>query len=313
MDKQQVIDTYIENSNKKSILGFLGINKFLGVDNAIKQYLNGENKPDIKSTEGFWDFLKGSIMINFFLKDKKNELDKLKEYLDLNKDNKIQLESLAAEIKKWTTVEKAIITNSTAAPTTNPEVPTVPTAKTDVLPVAPTPIIETQSPNTEIKIIKNSIEIKWDFATIKEVKNSDWKIILECKWESPYIHIDALDDVLWLSQIFFQKTWNPLTLSSAYRTIEHQKKLKAEKWDQAASPWESWHNLWLSIDIEWWDRYSKEVWWIKWMKELSKKYNFYPLSTEDWHFDYKTLPDADNRLAQAQVLDRDFQDRDLVA
>ena len=51
MDKQQVIDTYIEKNNKKSILGFLGINKMLGVDKAIKQYLTNENKPDITSTE----------------------------------------------------------------------------------------------------------------------------------------------------------------------------------------------------------------------------------------------------------------------
>lgn len=110
MDKQQVIDTYIEKNNKKSILGFLGINKMLGIDKAIKQYLTNENKPDITSTESIWDFLKWNILINFFLKDKKNELDKLKEYLDLNKDNKTQLESLAAEIKKWTEVEKAIST-----------------------------------------------------------------------------------------------------------------------------------------------------------------------------------------------------------
>lgn len=110
MDKQQVIDTYIEKNNKKSILGFLGINKVLGVDKAIKQYLSNENKPDITSTENIWDFLKWNILINFFLKDKKNELDKLKEYLDLNKDNKTQLENLAAEIKKWTEVEKAIST-----------------------------------------------------------------------------------------------------------------------------------------------------------------------------------------------------------
>lgn len=293
MDKQQVIDTYIEKNNKKSILGFLGINKMLGIDKAINQYLSEEKIPDITSTKKAWDFLKWNILINLFLKDKKNELDKLKEYLDLNKNNKTQLESLANEIKKWTKVEKAI--SSPIVATTN---------------IATTaPITEVDPQNMEIKTIKDSIEIKWAFADIKEVKNSDWKIILECKWESPYIHTDALDDVLWLAQEFFQKTWKTFTLSSVYRTLSHQESLKKKKWNLAATPWESWHNLWLSIDMDDWDRYSKKIWWINWMRDLAKKYNFLPLATEDWHFDHKTLPNPGNRLAQAKSLDKDFQDR----
>lgn len=296
MDKQQVIDTYIEKNNNKSILGFLGINKMLGIDKAIKQYLNWENKPDITSTENFWDFIKWNILINFFLKDKKNELDKLKEYLDLNKDNKNQLESLANEIKKWTEIEKAIIVPVpvTVVTTSNTEVPTV--------------------INSEVKTIRNSIEINWDFAYIKEVKNADWKVILECteKTETPYIHVDALDDILWFAQEFFQKTWKPLTLNSAYRTIENQKKLKTKKWNQAATPWESGHNLWLSIDIEWWDRYDREIGGIDWMRRLAEKYNFLPLSSEDRHFDHRNLPNPGSRLAQAKTLDKDFQERKLA-
>lgn len=287
MDKQQVIDTYIEKNNKKSILGFLGINKMLGIDKAIKQYLTNENKPDITSAANIWDFLKWNILINLFLKNKKNELDKLKEYLDLNKDNKAQLESLASEIKKGTAVEKAI-----ENPTQNS-------------------ISENYSENPEIKTIKESIEIKWTFANIKEVKNSAWQIILECTKgvDTPYIHTDALDDMIWFAQEFFQKTWKPLSLNSAYRTIENQRKQKAEKWDKAAAPGESGHNLWLSIDIDWWDRYEKQIGWINWMRDLAKKYNFYPLASEDRHFDYKTLPNPGNRLAQAEILDKDFQDK----
>lgn len=289
MDKQQVIDTYIEKNNKKSILGFLGINKMLGVDKAIKQYLSSENKPDITSTENIWDFLKWNILIKFFLKNKKDELDKLKEYLNLNKDNKAQLESLASEIKKWTTVEKAI---ANPTPTT-------------------TSTSEIYSQDPEIKAIRNSIEIKWTFADIKEVKNSAWQIILECKWATPYINPEALDDLLWFAVEFFQKTWNALTISSAYRTIENQRKQKAEKWWNAAEPGFSGHNLWLSMDLEWADRYSSQVWWINWIRELAKKYNFYPLASEDRHFDYKTLPNPGNRLAQAEILDKRFQENNL--
>lgn len=161
MDKQQVIDTYIEKNNKKSILGFLGINKFLGVDNAIKQYLNNENKPDLNSSEGLWSFLKGSIMINFFLKDKKNELDKLKEYLDVNKDNKIQLESLANEIRKGTEVEKAISNpaiQNQVTDTTKENIETTPRTETTPKTEPETKVVSETSPDITDKYIKSVIK-----------------------------------------------------------------------------------------------------------------------------------------------------------
>lgn len=287
IDKQQVIDTYIDKNNNKSVLGFLGINRMLGIDKAIKQYLNAETKPDIKSTENIWDFLKGSILINFFLKDKKNELDKLKEYLEINKDNQMELENLSNEIKKWTEIEKALITTKEKTYETN----------------------NTNIP-TDIKAIRNAVEIKWDFANIKEVKDTDGKVILECisTIETPYIHIDVLDDLLSFAKEFFENTWKSLTLNSAYRTISHQEKLKKEKWAQAAKAWESGHNLWLSIDIEWWDRYDQKIGWINGIREIAKKHNFYPLSWENRHFDHKTLPNAGERLALAQSLDKNFQE-----
>ncbi len=296
MDKQQVIDAYIEKNNNKSILGFFGVNKMLGIDKAIQQYLTGENKIDITSTEKLWDSIKGNILINLFLKDKKTELDKLKDYLDLHKDNQTQLANLAAEIKKWTALEKALVESKEIQ---SPE-KTIPGPDKEVL--------ANSDINPEIKSIRSSIEIKGSLANIKEVKNADGKVVLECIWETPYIKESILNDILWFAQEFFQKTWKSLTLSSAYRTIAHQEELKKEKWDQAAKPWESWHNLWLSIDIDWWDRYSKEIWWITWIKKLADKYNFYPLSNEDRHFDHKTLPDAGERLAMAQGLDKDFQE-----
>jgi len=293
--KEQVIDTYIAHKNENSILDFFGINKMLGIDKTIKQYLNGEVKSDIKSTNNIWDFLKNNIMINFFLRDKKDELDKLKEYLETNKDNKTELDNLANEIKKWTEIESAL-------------------KKPGLTTIANRDVIDNRTITPEIQAIKNSIEIKWQFAHIKEVKNKDGKVILECskETETPYINIDVLEDLLWLALDFYKKTWDPLTINSAYRTIENQKKQKAAKWEIAAEPWESWHNLWLSIDIAWWDRYNKNMGWINGIRELAKNYNFYPLSTEDWHFDHKTLPDAGKRLAQAQSLDKDFQERNLA-
>lgn len=101
INKAQVIDTYIEKTQKKSFLGFLWINKILGIDDAIKSYLTWEDKLDVKSEKWITNFFKNSLIINFFLKGKKTELDQLKEYLELNKDNQVELTALKNDILSW--------------------------------------------------------------------------------------------------------------------------------------------------------------------------------------------------------------------
>lgn len=173
--------------------------------------------------------------------------------------------------------------------------------------------VEIDYVNNERSKIEKNIEIKWDFANIKKIEDSQWNKILESKWESPYIHKDAIKDLIWFSLLFYKKTWDELTLESAYRNIEHQKRLKKKKPKLAAEPGKSWHNLWLSIDITESDRYSKKIWGVQWLREMAAKFNFNPLNWEDWHFDYWKLPDAADRLQLAQNLDKEFNDLKLAA
>lgn len=101
IDKAQVIDTYIEKTQKKSVLWFLWINKMLGIDDAIKNYLNWGDKLDIKKDKWIVDFFKNTLIINLFLKNKKNELDQLKDYLELHKNNQAELSELKKDILSW--------------------------------------------------------------------------------------------------------------------------------------------------------------------------------------------------------------------
>jgi hypothetical protein len=167
--------------------------------------------------------------------------------------------------------------------------------------------------NNEWWKIEKNLDIKWDFVDIKKIEDSDWKVVLECSGWYGYIHKDAIKDLIWFSLFFYKKSLNPLTLISSYRTIEQQRKLKIEKPTLAAEPGKSWHNLWLSIDITEDDRYSRKIWWIQGIKAMAAKFNFNPISWEDWHFDHGTLPPENNRLNLAQNLDHEFSDLKLAA
>ena len=164
-----------------------------------------------------------------------------------------------------------------------------------------------------LKAIREKIEIHEDFANIKEIKNADGKKILECTAETPYINVKALDDLLAFADAFYQKTGQALSLNSAYRTIEHQKKLKANNKAPTAEPGESWHNLGLSIDVEKNDKNEKAVGGLQGFRELAKQYHFNPIKSEDWHFDHDVLPKTDDRLEMAKSLDTEFQEEKLAA
>jgi hypothetical protein len=160
----------------------------------------------------------------------------------------------------------------------------------------------------------SNVEIRESFATIKEVKYED-KIILAATWESPYINKDALPDLIWFALAFHKKTWDALTINSSYRDLDHQEELhekyKKWKWNLAAEPWKSGHNLWLSIDIHAGDRYSKQLWWVQWLREIAKQYNFSPIESEDRHFDHKLFVDMkstkEDRLALAKKMNDEYK------
>jgi LAS superfamily LD-carboxypeptidase LdcB len=110
--------------------------------------------------------------------------------------------------------------------------------------------------------------------------------------------------------LFYQKTGQSLSINSAYRTLDHQKKMDAkDKNNQVATPWYSGHNAGYSIDIHNGDRYATALWGIQWFQELAKKCNFTPLKGEDWHFDHRSLPKAEDRLEIAQALDKEYREK----
>lgn len=172
------------------------------------------------------------------------------------------------------------------------------------------------SDNTNIIDVlnQNSIETKWYLKNIKQIQYNG-NIILETVSSTPYIHKDALEDIVWFALEFYQKTGKPLTLNSSYRTVSNQQwlynKYKSGKWNLAAKPGQSWHNLWLSIDIHSEDRYAWELGWIEWLRLLAKKYNFYPFDKEDWHFDHKKFVDMKtkkdvDRIALSKKIEKKY-------
>lgn len=171
------------------------------------------------------------------------------------------------------------------------------------------------------KYIIDKLETKWNLTKIDKIKDQNGKIVLECKWKTPYINSKIASDLIWFALMYYKKTWSKFIIESAYRTIEHQEDLKQDNkktWTPTADPGYSWHNLWYSIDISKSSRYSKKVWWISWLKKIAKIFNFHPISSEDWHFDHKEFVDnyyknKDARLDIAQNLDESYDDNRSMA
>lgn len=163
--------------------------------------------------------------------------------------------------------------------------------------------------------IVEHLQTKGSLSKIEEIKDVDGNVVLECRWKTPYIHSKAASDLIWLSLLYYKKTWKKFLLESAYRTIDHQEELKeknAATWVPTADPWYSWHNLWYSIDLSQETRYDVKIGGIAWLKKLAEMFDFHPISSEDWHFDYsefvdKYYNDKEARLPEAQKLDDLFE------
>lgn len=171
------------------------------------------------------------------------------------------------------------------------------------------------------KYIVEKLDTKWNLTKIKKLKDKEWKIILECRGQTPYINSKVASDLIWFALMYYKKTWSKFIIESWYRTISHQedfkkknKKLKVP----TADPGYSWHNLWYSIDISKDSRYNKKIWWVEWIKNIAKIFDFYPISSEDWHFDHKEFVDNyyDNKSARfdiAQNLDNSYENNRSMA
>jgi hypothetical protein len=175
------------------------------------------------------------------------------------------------------------------------------------------------------KYVIDNLTIKWELAQIKEIKDKDWNLILDCTWSTPFINKQAAEDLIWFSLLFYKKTWRTFELSSAYRTIAHQKKLVKENankrytnpqgkkvyWVPTAQPWYSGHNLGYSIDIKNPAGSSSKIWWVSGLQKIAEMFDFKPISSEDWHFDHKIFVDnyyndKEARPVIAENLDNNF-------
>lgn len=312
--KAELAELYLSflDSKKDGVLGtaagmWMSLNP---LKETAKKYLLSQDKKK-------WFFEKltdnvKNVLIKKVSKDSKlnleydtKELDSMRRILE-QADTQEKLETLKKQIEAW------------KMPTELSDTGTIKTDVSDNKESSKTipfvaPVLAATMLTPTLKAIREKIEIHEDFANIKEIKNADGKKILECTAETPYINLKALDDLLAFADAFYQKTGQALTLNSAYRTIDHQKKLKATNQVPTAEPGESGHNLGLSIDIEKNDKNEKAVGWLQGFRELAKQYNFNPIKSEDWHFDHDVLPKPDERLAIAQSLDHEFQEERLAA
>ena len=152
-------------------------------------------------------------------------------------------------------------------------------------------------------------EITGDFASVKQVKNKDGKVILEGTGETPYIHKDVWNDLLTLAVLFHQKTGKTLSLTSAYRTHAHQEQLKKDKPSLAATPGYSGHETGRSIDVNANDYLVTAIGGLPGFIELAEKCGFAKIPNENWHFDHKSLPKPADRPTAARILDKEFHEK----
>lgn len=256
----------------------------------------------------------------------KAKLEKVKAMIIQNKDDKKALKDLIDQVKSG--VDIGAVEGATPAISEN-EQPTQSQEKkitTDVLPIYTTYAAlkvgeyisqdEITYVESNAKKIVEDLETKWSLSDIEKIKDVDGNVVLECRGKTPYIHSKAAADLVWLSLLYYKKTGKKFLLESAYRTIDHQKILKKEnaaKGTPTADPWYSWHNLWYSIDVSKESRYDEKIDWVTWLKKIAKVFNFNPISSEDWHFDYKDFvdkyyDDREARLPEAQKLNKLFSD-----
>ena len=314
--KAELAELYLDFLKKDTLLGgaaslWIKLDP-LKIKKKAKNYILSVDKPQKKwLIENIKDKV-SNIFINKVAKDseyRRADLDKMKSLIKLAGDNKEKLEKMKGQIQngEMPSLDESDKT-SQVKNNSSVEKSSVSSTKIATEMVAWVVVL-----SPALKAIREKIEIHEDFANIKEVKNADGKKILECTAETPYINVKALDDLLAFADAFYQKTGQALSLNSAYRTIEHQKKLKANNKAPTAEAGESGHNLGLSIDIEKNDKNEKAVGWLQGFRELAKQYHFNPIKSEDWHFDHDVLPKPDDRLAMAKSLDTEFQEEKLAA
>lgn len=262
-----------------------------------------------------------------FLEYNTASLNKMKALIDQYKNDKAKLEQLKLQIEEGKDPTSEQLAPSSPTQDTS-ETPNAQEVVTQVAPVVATSMILDEqlqdnkniSPEEKNYIqtnIKQSVEVlkqKWSLTDISEIKDMQGNCVLQCKGETPYVNTEVIYDLTWLALVYYKKTGAPLIIESGYRTIDHQQQLKEDNkksWVPTADAWYSGHNMWYSLDMSKETRYADKIGWVKWLQDIAKTFNFFPISSEDRHFDHKKFVDTyyDNkeaRLPLAQKIDQEY-------
>lgn len=261
-----------------------------------------------------------------FLEYNTASLNKMKALINQYKNDKAKLEQLKLQIEEGKDPTSEQLAPSPTQDTS--ETPNAQEAGPQVAPVVATSMIldEQLQANKEISQeektyiqtnIKQSVEAlkqKWSLTDITQIKDMQGNRVLQCNGETPYINTEVIYDLAGLALLYYKKTGTPLIIESGYRTIDHQQQLKQDNkksWVPTADAWYSGHNMWYSLDMSKETRYADKIGWVKWLQDIAKTFNFYPISSEDRHFDHKKFVDTyyDNkeaRLPLAQKIDQEY-------
>ena len=253
--KNEIADIYIKKAIEKWSAGSFVIWEWKN----IKDYLVSENAID-----KFFDKIRGNLAANVLSPldpELVNYFTQAKETLD-NYTTKEELLRLKTELSSTeNTDDSQTQTTDNSSQTTNPsETPSQSSTNTPQIWTV-VPIYSSYEKfkvdnditsedinyvNENSKYIVEKLQTKWVLTKIKEIKNKNWEVILNCKWTNPYVNSQAVVDLIWLSLLFYRKSWESLVINSWYRTVAQQAAAAAKNPDRSkvAAAGYSAHNLW---------------------------------------------------------------------
>ncbi len=132
--------------------------------------------------------------------------------------------------------------------------------------------------------------------------------------ENAKVSNEMLPDLAKFAVLFHELTGKPLVITSAYRTIDHQKKLYANsRPGMAAQPGNSNHNTGHAIDIGDVSFQNTKLGGLAGFRLLARNCNFTKIDSEDWHFDHITKRPPGNqsggRIELARIAQNEFDQK----
>ncbi len=297
-----------ENIEEKKALAndiFEKLKESKGMIGKLKLSIFGSWIKDYLVSEGIWDSIKDGIKWAFLHSIFNNGWSftiNQKEYSDVFsflEDTKKAITSATQENLNQLR-QQIIVWDNHSSPQSHETITTPPSMEKD------------------IKKIVETLETHGNLTTIKEIKDTEWNIILQWLWKTPYFNENAIQDLVGFALSFYQKTWEPLKISSAYRTIKHQKKLQegnkdeiytdnkgvSHVWVPTATPWYSNHQTWHAIDIA---EASRDKLSETQLVALATAYNFRRDKNEPRHFNHKNMLSKSERLALSRKLQKNYE------